>query len=304
MKKRILAGAIIVIGSASAYAMLYQPVANAVVGVTAHTICSDHFITGLSPDRIWAESLQPIGPIATLKPQMDIQVDDPNKLVKVTSVGSSRTAYFTPGRGCTLLKRMPPLPSVASAQPIIKWDPSFASNTAVVARHPGLSAAIADAFDASIDDPRGTTRAIVIVHDGKIIAEHYGKGIGLDTPLNGYSVSKSVNATLIAMLADRGKLQVSDQSLYPNWRQENDPRRRITIDHLLRMVSGLDLAENHSGLDPVTRMWFSEPDMVAFASEAKLNQPPNSVFRIFIRQFDVANRLGPSAIGRRAECSA
>jgi len=45
-----------------------------------------------------------------------------------------------------------------------------------------LKAALDHAFG---EPPFRKTKAVVVAHDGKVIAEHYADGIGVDTPLLG-----------------------------------------------------------------------------------------------------------------------
>jgi hypothetical protein len=49
-----------------------------------------------------------------------------------------------------------------------------------------LKAALDHAFEEPAEPPFRRTKAVVVVHDGKVIAERYAAGIGVDTPLLGF----------------------------------------------------------------------------------------------------------------------
>ena len=98
---------------------------------------------------------------------------------------------------------------------------------------------------------------MVVVHDGKVIAERYAAGIGVDTPLLGFSMTKSVVNALIGILTQQGLVTPSMPAPIPEWRGADDPRREIEVEHLMRMTTGLDLDETNSGFDPI------QPDVPA-----------------------------------------
>ena len=52
--------------------------------------------------------------------------------------------------------------------------------------------------------PFRRTKAVVVVRDGQVIAERYAAGIGVDTPLLGFSLTKSVVNALIGILTQQG----------------------------------------------------------------------------------------------------
>lgn len=108
------------------------------------------------------------------------------------------------------------------------------------------------ALDARIEplfsDPaQAETRALVIMRYGKPVAERYAPGYSADTPLISWSMEKSVTAVLIGMLVADGRLKLDDPAPIAEWQSPGDPRRNITLRHLLHMASGLDHTE---GLDP------------------------------------------------------
>ena len=97
-----------------------------------------------------------------------------------------------------------------------------------------LNAALALAFA----EPARTT-ALVVVYKGRLIAERYAPGIARDTLLEGWSMGKSLTATLIGRLMQDGELALDDPAPVAEWQEEGDPRREIRIADLLRMSSGL-----------------------------------------------------------------
>ena len=66
--------------------------------------------------------------------------------------------------------------------------------------------------------PFRRTKAVVVVHDGKVIAERYAAGIGVDTPLLGFSMTKSVVNALIGILTQQGLVTPSMPAPIPEWR--------------------------------------------------------------------------------------
>src|SRR5690606_37194837 len=63
-----------------------------------------------------------------------------------------------------------------------------------------------------------------------------------DLPYRGYrtwSTAKSISATLIGIAAHQGLLDVQAPAPVPEWQQPADPRKAITLEHLMWMSSGL-----------------------------------------------------------------
>ena len=121
-------------------------------------------------------------------------------------------------------------------------------------------------------------RAVVVVHKGQIVGETYGPGFGPDTPLLGWSMTKTATATLIGRRLHEGGLTL-ESPLAPalGW-ESSDPRAAITASQLLAMSSGLKFDESYGSVSDVTRMLYLEPDMAAFAAQQPLLQPPGTQF--------------------------
>lgn len=128
----------------------------------------------------------------------------------------------------------------------------------------------------------GETRAVVVVADGKIAAERYGKGYDKDTRFVSWSMAKTVTAVLIGMLVADGKLSLDAPAPVPLWQRRGDPRADITLRHLLQMRSGL----RHTESGPVpyesseVRMLFLDgrDDMAKWAEEQPLEAEPGETF--------------------------
>ena len=131
--------------------------------------------------------------------------------------------------------------------------------------------AIAQAVDAAfVEDGKGPrqTKAVLIVHDGQLIAERYAEGYSTETPLLSFSLAKSVTNALAGVLVNEGRLRVDAPLALKH------ARGTATIEDAMRMVTGLDLDEDGSGFDPSNWMTYVHTDdMYAYASRAKAVAP-------------------------------
>lgn len=144
---------------------------------------------------------------------------------------------------------------------------------------PALNAAIDALFD---QEAMGQTRALVVMRDGRLVAERYAPGFGPDSRLMSWSIAKSVTALLVGMMVADGRLMLDSPAPVPAWSQPGDPRGRITVRQLLQMTSGIDhleTAEPQAAGD-TARMLFLDGagDMAAYAENKPLAHPPGSTF--------------------------
>ena len=96
--------------------------------------------------------------------------------------------------------------------------PEIAGPALVEPTDPALKAALDHAFEEPAEPPYRRTKAVVIVHDGKVIAERYAAGIGVDTPLIGFSMTKSVVNALLGIMTQQGFTSPSLPAPVPEWR--------------------------------------------------------------------------------------
>ncbi len=119
-------------------------------------------------------------------------------------------------------------------------------------------------------------RAVVVVKDGRIIAERYGPGFSAETPLLGWSMTKTVNAAITGTVIKEGKLTMDQARLFRDWFA--DERSVIRVADLLDMSSGLQFNEDYGDVTDVTRMLFLEPDMARFAADKPLEAEMGTKF--------------------------
>jgi len=94
------------------------------------------------------------------------------------------------------------------------------------------------------------TLSLLVVKGDRIIHERYAPGVDVSTRTRTWSTAKSIAVTLIGMLVDGGKLAL-DEPLDVEWlpeqrSPETDPRREITLRHVLNMSSGLMTVDNRN----------------------------------------------------------
>jgi CubicO group peptidase (beta-lactamase class C family) len=98
------------------------------------------------------------------------------------------------------------------------------------------------AFAQPEPDDLERTHGVVVVQRGKIVVERYAPDVDPDDTHASWSMAKSITSALVGILVRDGKLDVEQPIPVPEW-PEGDPRRRITIDQMLRMVDGLRFRE-------------------------------------------------------------
>ena len=128
----------------------------------------------------------------------------------------------------------------------------------------------------------GETRALIVMHDGKVAAERYAEGYSQDTRFVSWSMAKTVTALMIGQLVGDGLLRLDEPAPVPRWQRSGDPRADITLRHLLQMRSGLEHTE--AGDPPYdsseVRMLFLDgrDDMADYATAQPPEAEPGATF--------------------------
>lgn len=269
-------------------------------GYAAKIVCSNAFIAGRDPAEVLAKDVQAPGhPLLKLMRQ---HVDLEEKTVTTHLLGAFAPGHaaWHEGFGCSSVPDGDfraarqavsdvPLPQIPAGDPAVAWPEGEA-----VTQDPRFAALLADPALTGPD-----MRAVVVVHEGRIVAEAYGEGFSAGTPLLGWSMTKSVNAALVGRLVQAGALSPGMDNLFAEWR--GDARARITLAQLLAMESGLAFNESYGTVADVTRMLFLEPDMTRFVLSLPLEANPGERFNYSSGTAVLLSRLWMEALGGRAQ---
>jgi len=118
------------------------------------------------------------------------------------------------------------------------------------------------AFTEPEPDDLDRTHGVVIVQNGAIVAERYAPGVSPGDAFLSWSMAKSITNSLIGILVRQGKIDVSRPIPVKEW-ADDDPRSKITIDQMLRMVDGLRFREaEHLGGGSVRYYPEGESDVI------------------------------------------
>ena len=129
-----------------------------------------------------------------------------------------------------------------------------------------LQIAVDNAFDIG-EEKSKRSRSVLVVYKDQIIAEKYADGFDENTLMLGWSMTKSIAATMYGILQKKGLIDINSVTGIPEW--QKDDRKNITYNDLLHMNSGLEWEEDYFSLSDVSKMLFLETDM----GKVQLNKP-------------------------------
>src|SRR4051794_17541527 len=214
MVRKLVAGGLIlaILIALLALGIAFRPdrAIRVATGFVAHMLCSKTFVSGLDPQTVFSETVDRQG-IRRLRWGLNYRLDRTSGIVDASfaEMLGSRAAFHD-GFGCVTLHR-PAKPyllrsdvaslKIPKAPPLL---PEIAGPAVVEPSDAKLKAALDHAFEEPAAPPFRRTKAVVVVRDGKAIAERYGDGIGIDTQLPGFSMTKSVVNALIGLLTQQG----------------------------------------------------------------------------------------------------
>lgn len=212
----------------------------------ATTLCAAVFITGLDPRDAAANVGFFTGPLEFRGEVRDTVVDRARQEVRLTlKDGTVRVARKFGSQGCVAL----PIgaDSVFFRPSVVRGN--FAPASALFPAGDALprtpmpagvdTALVAQAVREAFGPPEAMTLGFVITYQGRIIGEKYAPGIKVDTPLESWSMGKSLTGTLVARLMQMGVYTLDQSAPFPQWQTPGDPRQAIRIMDIMRMSSGL-----------------------------------------------------------------
>jgi CubicO group peptidase (beta-lactamase class C family) len=268
----------------------------------ADTVCAKTFVSGLDPKAVFAETMDRPG-IRRFRALMRYRLDRTARTVDASVMGllASRAAFHE-DQGCVLLhgsKEPYLLKSDLEALKVPKNPPllpEIAGPDIVEPPGPALRAALDHAFEEPAEPPFRRTKAVVVVHEGRVIAERYADGVGFETQLLGFFMTKSVVNAMLGILTQQGRISPSLPAPIPEWHGPNDPRREIEVEHLMRMTAGLALNETNTGFDPSNQMYLHD-DMAGFAATARMIAPPGTRWHYSSATTQLLARIVRDAVG-------
>ncbi len=211
-------------------------------------------------------------------------------MVRIFGFFAQSTAIYRPALGCANIQK-------DDLRVEIPTGPQVPAEPIRIETDPAVQAVIEDQ---ALAGPG--MRAIAVIRDGKLIAETYGPGFNADTPLLGWSMTKSVIATLIGMRIAEGRMSLESTALLPEWK--NDERAKISLANLMAMNSGLRFDEDYGTVTDVTRMLYLEPDMAGFAASLPLEAASGTKFNYSSGTANILSELFMDSFNSREEALA
>ena len=254
------------------------PKLNLISGYAAKNMASNTFIAKRNPVDVTIYDHEM--PLINLS---DCKVSDVEKSATATVYGlMSRTAVYKEGIGAVLTNNefskhhFDLVPKRTIRQDSLPFP--FGNNGMIDTRldnvdYDKLEVAFSNAFN----DPEAKTRSLLVVHKNQLIGERYISGITKNTPILGWSMTKSVLATLYGILKYQGKIEM-DYKPFSQENREKNQKSNITINHLLRMQSGLAWEEDYFKISDVTKMLFLASDMTLAQENNKVIAKPTEIW--------------------------
>lgn len=244
-------------------------------GSVSRGLCDAAFVSRVDPDRVFREESAPM--MRGIGWAIRYRVDRTRREVRASVLGGfAARAVFRPGLGCLVMHGDGPVPEAAGFTPAPIASP-FPIDT-VESSDPAIRQALDRAFAEPDPAHPRRTKAVVVLHDGQLIAERYAPGYGPDTPIWAHSLTKSLINALTGILVRDGRLRTEQPVPVAAWQSPRDPHHGITIDQLLRMDSGLPFDDTNDVLNPLTRMVFLQRDMAGYAARMPLVHRPGAAW--------------------------
>ena len=292
-------------------ALLYLGIPQNAAGMAAKGVCSAAFVAGRPWQKMLADDVLPASPVLSL---ISIAVDENARSVTARFAGLfARQAVLMPHRGCVLnvtptsasrAAAKPakpdadkPWPQGEAALPVAQWSPGVDALA--------LQTTVDEAFAGAGDPNAANARGVAIIHKGRLLVLRTAPGFSSQTPLHGWSMTKTVTGMLMHKLAADTHLSLDSPVVdaFPPAREpawvapwRTDGRKRIKVSDLLYMRDGLASSEDYQPWGSVPHMLWGQPNNVAaFAAASAAQAPPGARWRYLSA---TANLLSGVARGR------
>ena len=250
------------------------PMLGIISGYSAKNMCSCVFVAGIDEQKVIDEDLN-----FSFLGYSDIDVNYDQKRVSATVFGfGKKTAVYRDHVGCALVSADNSTPYEFQGEfpsqqydSLINWyETRDTLNILSEEAEKAIQEIVAGAFMEE-EGRQKNTRATVVLHKGKIIAEQYAVGFDQNSRLLGWSMTKSLTSTMFGQMQEDGMLNLTDPVPVGSW--QGDERADITWKDLLQMSSGLKFAEVYSWVSDATVMLYGSDNMGAYAESLPLEHP-------------------------------
>ncbi|WP_169331844.1 serine hydrolase domain-containing protein [Robiginitomaculum antarcticum] len=269
--------AALLIGGGVVYSKLaaQAPIA---VGYQVKVTCSEVFVAGRDFDTVTAGDFNGIHPLLNY---VSTSMDAQSRVISGHLFGlGGRKAVYRGAQGCLLLppgETALPAPVATDAPTAPAADTETGPELAppAVKIDPGVQAAVMALFDDSLSDHAIGTRAVVVMQNGVIIGEHYADGFNAGTPMQSWSMAKSITHALYGAAQMAGYLDIEGGPLLEEW--AGDERAAIKLRDMFEMQSGLAFDENYGAPSShVNTMLWAERGAGRYAASLPLSYAPGA----------------------------
>lgn len=213
----------------------------------AKILCSGVFLTGLDPADAAANVGGFTSPFDERANVVDTVVDFDRREVRLTLAdGVTRVAKVYGSQGCVtrpigedsvffvpsiVEPKLPPAATTAWPMGDVLSDEPYPAELDMDL--------VAQAVETALGPEEALTQAFVVTYKGRIIGEGYGEGTDMHTPLESWSMGKSLTGSLMGVLIQQGVYELWQPAPVPEWQGDGDPRQAIRIGDIMRMSSGI-----------------------------------------------------------------
>jgi CubicO group peptidase (beta-lactamase class C family) len=213
----------------------------------AKILCSAVFITGLDAQDAAANVGGFISPFDQRHHVVDTVIDHQRQRVALTLPdGVTRSAQRYANQGCVPLpigedsvfftptevaRNLPPAASTPWPMGDVLSDEPWPADIDM--------ALVERALDVGFGPAEARTLGLVVTYQGRILGERYSPEVDIHTPLESWSMTKSLTGTLMGVLIQQGAYELFQPAPVPEWQSEGDPRQAIRIGDIMRMSSGI-----------------------------------------------------------------
>jgi CubicO group peptidase (beta-lactamase class C family) len=260
----------------------------------ASTLCSAVFLTGLDAADAAANIGGFTSPFEERGHVVDTIVDYEREMVSLTLPdGVTRRAKRYKNQGCVSLpigedsvhftpsdvpRRLPPAETTPWPMGDVLPDDPWPMEVD--------RALVEEAMDVGFGPPEARTLALLVTYRGRILGERYGEGIGIRTPLESWSMTKSLTGTLMGVLVEQGEYELWQPAPVPEWQTPGDPRQQVRIGDIMRMSSGIRIRAPQDpdydasiGYPDHLYLYTAPVDVYEYAATRPQQWPPNTVGR-------------------------